>query len=409
MKISNGVKILSVFFFSLFVLLFAQTILAADLNLSPSSGTYHVGDTIKVRIVLSTPTQSANAVSGTLSFSKNLLTLNSISKSGSLISLWAVEPSYSNSAGTANMEGVILNGYMGSNGTILTLSFTAKAEGSANLKFTSSSVLANDGAGTSILSNTGQANFSIEKAVEKIATTPKIGPEKPATVTTTPAMAEPVVVKVLTPQFTDYSKDITEGDFIVVKGLADSSVDIIITSDSALTSSDKILHDTVTVKSNDKGTFAYVSDRTSAGVYMITAQARNKDGVESEKNLPIKISVLSPSSSSSITQNLSNTFSTIIPIIALVVLCVLLLLWAWYKILNYRESLRKKFIGSQAVVSKSFDILDEDVKEEIKIFKKIKMLQPLTTEERTYINQFKKDLDAAERTILDEMSHIKKI
>ncbi len=397
-----------IFLFSIFILFFAQTSFAAELKLSPSSGSYRVGDKINVKIVLSSSGQSANAVSGTLSFSKNVLTMNSISKTGSLVSLWAVEPSYSNTAGTANMEGVILNGYFGSSGTILTLSFRAKAIGDANIKFTSSSVLANDGEGTSIITGTGQANFSIDKAVEKVAPAPKIGPE-PAPATPIVPVVTSVVVKVLTPVFTDYSKDLKEGEFIVVKGLADSSVDVNIISDSVFSSTDKIAHDTVTIKSNDKGAFAYVSDRTTAGIYMITAQAKNKDGVESDKSLPIKINVLSSEESTSLFSRITNTFSLIIPITALIILLILLLLWSWYKVLHYRESMQKKFTSSQAVVNKSFNILDEDVKEEIKIFKKIKALEPLTIEERTYINQFKKDLEGAERTILDEMSHIRKI
>ena len=70
----------------LFILFFsAQNVFAADLNLSPSSGTYKVGDTITVKILLSTGGESANAVSGSLKFSQDILSLNSVSKSGSLI------------------------------------------------------------------------------------------------------------------------------------------------------------------------------------------------------------------------------------------------------------------------------------------------------------------------------------
>src|SRR5665811_823074 len=162
---------LFLFFFSFLLVFFAHTAIAANLNLSPSSGSYKVGDTINVRVVLSSPTQSANAISTTIDFPRVLLTLNSISKIGSRISLWAVEPSFSNGNGTATMEGVILNGYTGSNGTIATLSFKAKAAGNANIKFTTSSVLANDGQGTEIISGTGQANFTITQAETKTTVT----------------------------------------------------------------------------------------------------------------------------------------------------------------------------------------------------------------------------------------------
>ena len=385
-----------IFYFSfVFLLFFSHTALAASLNLSPSSGSYNVGDIINVRIVLSSSDQSANAVSGALSFSKDLLTLTSLSKSNSLVSLWATEPSYSNTSGTINAEGVILNGFTGSNGTILTLSFKVKAVGTANIEFTSSSVLANDGQGTNILTGMGQASFNLSPASVKPVK------EVPA-----PTLApESIVVKVLTPIFTDYSKDTKEGEFFVVKGFAEPVTDILITSDGVVASTDEIVHESKTLKSDDSGVFVYVSERATSSMYMITAQARNKDGVLSEKTLPIKISVSSLSvSKTSVPVNIMNTLSITIPIIGLIILLILLMIWGWYRILHYREQMRKKLMDTRNLVSKSFDILDEDVREEVKIFKKIKALQSLTPDERLFINQFKKDIEAAEKIILDKVS-----
>jgi len=390
--------IFSLFFVSL--LFFTHTAFAAELNLSPSSGSYNVGDTINVRVVLSSPAQSANAISGTLDFPRALLTLNSISKSNSIISLWAVEPTYSNANGTANMEGVILNGYQGSNGTILTLSFKAKATGNANLKFTASSILANDGQGTNISTGTGQASFNISKTVEKV--TPVV---KPAPEPISPPAVTPTIVTVLTPMFTDYSTNARAGDFLVVKGSADPLNDILITSEGIITSANRVIHESKTVQSDNAGVFTYVSDKAINGLYTITAQARNQNGVFSDKSLPITISVVSPiaTSNNSVPTNIINSFSIIIPIIGLIILLILLMIWGWHHILHYREQMHKKLMETRAIVSKSFGILDEDVKDEIKIFKKIKALQSLTSEERLFINQFKKDIEAAERAILNEV------
>jgi hypothetical protein len=389
-----------IFYFSfVFLLFFAHTTFAASLNLSPSSGSYNVGDIIKVRVVLASPAQSVNAVSGSLTFSKDLLTLTSLSKTNSLVSLWATEPSYSNISGTVNMEGVILNGFTGSNGTILTLSFKAKATGNANIKFTSSSVLANNGQGTDILTGTGQASFNISPAKVKEAPA-----SVPATVATPTPAPEPIVVKVLTPIFTDYSKDTKESEFFVVKGFAEPITDILIISDGVVASTNEIVHKSETIKSDDNGVFVYVSGRAQGGMYMITAQARNKDSVLSEKTLPIKISVLSLSAvKTSVPTNIVNTLSLVIPIIGLLILLILLMIWGWHHILNYREYMRKKLMETRNIVSKSFDILGEDVKEEVKIFKKIKALESLTPDERLFINQFKKDIEAAEKTILDKV------
>jgi hypothetical protein len=209
------------------------------------------------------------------------------------------------------------------------------------------------------------------------------------------------------PTFTEYSENIREKDFIVIKGLADPNIDIVVSTRAVITSTGEILVQETTIKSDAKGLFAYVSDRAGAGVYNITAYSRAKNGFESDKTPAIVINVL-PKSLPILT-TIINTFSLLIPLLALILLVIIMAIWGWYKVLHYREILRKKLAKTEAITSKSFGILDEDIKEEIRIFKKIKALQPLTTEERTYVNQLKKDLEGAERTILEEMSEIKRI
>lgn len=153
-------------FFFLFFLITSNQVLAATVNFSPSSSTYHVGDTIRIKVVVSSDS-SINAVSNNISFSNDLLSLTSLSKSSSIVSLWAQEPSFSNTTGTVSLEGVILNGYNGSSGHIITLIFKAKSVGIATLKFSDVSILANDGNGTDLFSgalSTGTIN--IEKAIK---------------------------------------------------------------------------------------------------------------------------------------------------------------------------------------------------------------------------------------------------
>ena len=94
------------------------------------------------------------------------------------------EPSYSNSAGTVNFEGIVLNpGYTGSQGKILTITFKVKGGGNAPLIISSGSVLANDGQGTNILTSAGRANFTLE--------IPTTGPTPPESVTPTASAGFP--------------------------------------------------------------------------------------------------------------------------------------------------------------------------------------------------------------------------
>lgn len=116
-----------------------------------------------------------NAASGVISFPQDKLEVTSLSKSGSIFSLWVQEPSFSNSAGIINFEGIVLNpGFTGAAGKITTISFKVKAAGPALLNFSSGSVLANDGKGTNILTSLGNAQFSLGGAVPSVpeATTP---------------------------------------------------------------------------------------------------------------------------------------------------------------------------------------------------------------------------------------------
>lgn len=144
---------------------FPSSVLAADLRIITNKTNVAVGEMISVRIVVSSPEQSANALSGVLNFDEERLQVTSLSKASSVVNLWVTEPEFSNLHGQVSFEGAILNpGFVGGAGTVLTVNFKAKASGSANLSFINGQVLANDGAGTSILKKLGQTTLIINKA-----------------------------------------------------------------------------------------------------------------------------------------------------------------------------------------------------------------------------------------------------
>lgn len=174
----------------------AQTAQAATIFFSPSSGTYAVGQTFNVSVVVSSKDQAMNAISTDVHFPSALLDTVSFSKSGSILSLWSQQPSAA--GGSVHIEGIVLNpGYTGSSGRILTIEFKAKAQGTADLSFGSSSVLANDGQGTEIYSGGGTAHFQIGPAAA--ATTPTPTP----TPTITPT--GPVAVAINSDTYPDQS------------------------------------------------------------------------------------------------------------------------------------------------------------------------------------------------------------
>lgn len=150
------------FLYSIFYILNPTPVHAATLYFSPSSGSQAVGAAFSVSVYVSSADQAINAASGIISFPSDKLEVASLSKTGSIFTLWVQEPSFSNSAGTINFEGIVLNpGFTGSAGKIISISFKTKASGSAALSFSSGSILANDGKGTNILGGLGGANFTI--------------------------------------------------------------------------------------------------------------------------------------------------------------------------------------------------------------------------------------------------------
>lgn len=290
----------NVFFGILFVAFFvlASRADAATLTLSPSSATTSVGKSVKVRVVVGSDGASVNGVSGMLSYTPATLTLSSISKSGSILNLWATEPKFSNTAGTASFEGVSLSGFSGSDKTVVTLTFVGKAEGTGSIKVTpSSEVLANDGKGTNLLTSEGSATITVGKAT---AGTPSS--ETPAsTETPTEEAPEPSTSGISIPQITEYQSHTTEGQFLVIKGRADPHAIISIyisnisdrTTEGAQPDITNLKTTTATALANASGKFVFVSNEpVAAGTYIVTAQEKTTTGAQSDLSNPVQIKVL---------------------------------------------------------------------------------------------------------------------
>lgn len=136
---------------------------AATLELWSERATVRAGETVVVRLLVESD-QPLNAVEGLVSFPADLLSVTSISKTGSVVALWVEEPSYSNAQGTVSFSGGVPNpGYMGDFRRVINIEFRAKAAGSATIAIQNASVLANDGAGTNILTQRTPATLTISE------------------------------------------------------------------------------------------------------------------------------------------------------------------------------------------------------------------------------------------------------
>jgi len=172
----------------LIALFFPLLIKAADasLFLSPSTGTYKVGSTFTVQVKVNSGGQEINAVDGILNFDPHKLQVSSISKSGSILSLWTTNPNFSNSTGIITFGGGIPQKFNGNSGILITVNFEAKTVGVSRVDFSSGSVLAADYEGTNILTIMESGSYGIQaEIVNPIYIPPKNTPEAPIIASTT--------------------------------------------------------------------------------------------------------------------------------------------------------------------------------------------------------------------------------
>lgn len=152
----------------------------ASLYLTPSTGTYVIGSSFRVSVMVNSGGQPINAAEGVISYDTNLLDAVSVSK-GNVFMFWTAEPSIG--GGNVRFGGGSPSPYTGAAGHVITVTFKAKKAGDAQVRFTSGAVLANDGKGTNILASMGSGSYKVSPHVEapKQSDTPSVSrePEKP--------------------------------------------------------------------------------------------------------------------------------------------------------------------------------------------------------------------------------------
>lgn len=165
-KIKNFIKntyfLAFVFIFSSFFLSFPNFSSAASLNIVPETGIYTAGSVFSVRVGINTQGKSILAAEGLIKFNPQELSVVSIDKSGSIFNMWAVEPIFSNTAGTINFAGGKIGGYTGSSGTAITVTFRTRGAGIAKVSFSEGLITEDGPSGTNILSGMTGGTFTVQ-------------------------------------------------------------------------------------------------------------------------------------------------------------------------------------------------------------------------------------------------------
>lgn len=383
-------------FLSLFVY---SSVHAATLSLSPSSGSYNVGDTINVRLYVSSPSESINAVSSAVVFSNDTLALSSISKSGSIINYWADGPSFVNSSGQAKLDGVAFSGFSGSSGTVVTFNFKAVAEGTAYVRFSNSSVLANDGAGTNVLTGSTNASFSISKAqVQNTVQNPIISNIVKKPEAQIPTLQNSIKIE----EIRSISNEKGRVSFLIIppRPAVNNAYDIQIDSEE-------------TFSYVDEGYRIYQTNVLTEGNHTITVNAKDQkgnkmSGVAEFTVLPLGVSQTEFALNKGFGQQFSNSPDVFTKhMFTILGVLVLILILGFVKIHIAKKALNKKITDAKKVVSKTFNLLEEDEDEENKLIRKLKSRKSLSEDDEATIDQFSKDLGEAEKVITETLNDIK--
>ncbi len=239
-------------------LFFAQSVDAATLRVSPSTGVYTAGKTFTVSVLLNTEGKSVNAADGQLSYNPRELQVVSVSRASSIFNLWTEEPTFSSGAGTITFGGGSPSGYKGTNGTIVAVTFKALGAGTPKVNFVSGSALAADGMGTNVLTSMNGGTFTIAAASESPA------PEYIPPANTPQA---PVVTSVSHP---DQSTWYREKNAVLAWGLPDdvTAVRMLLDEDEG-TVPTKVYEERITEKTIDD---------LEEGISYFHIQFKNKDG-----------------------------------------------------------------------------------------------------------------------------------
>ncbi len=379
-----------------------QITLAADLRVVTDHSTYEVGDTIVANIILSSASQSANAVSGILNFPTDYLQVNSLSKIGSVINLWVQEPAFSNTSGRVSFEGAILNpGFTGGSGRVLTVSFRARQAGKVNLSFSTGSILANDGEGTSILRTLGRTSFTIQPVTkEKKKESP--APTKPETKKAEPVIAPTLIVdespalevrELKTPERNNRTS------FIIIGGSRNSVIDRY-----------EIQLDDGSVLILPWGSSpVYNTPALEQGGHLIIVTAIDREGNQTERQLTFTIS---PALSGHLLfrwgNSLLTVMSVLVPLAILLAILILVLSSTKQNVTLLKRRLRKEVAEAEAGLHKAFDLIREDLQDQVRLLNKAKTKRKLSAAETKLLKTLKNDLTQAEKFIKKEIDDIDK-
>ena len=137
------------------------------------------------------------------------------------------------------------------------------------------------------------------------------------------------------------------------------------------------------------------------------AMAINAQGAQSAPTEKLNITVLQPTIFRVGTLAVS-LLIVAIPLAVLMFALIFILLYGWNKLSHLKKRLRKETREAEAILHKKFDLLKENMRQQIKTLEKTRAMRQLTEEEEKIIKQLGQHLDDTEVVIEKEIKDIER-
>lgn len=205
------------------------------------------------------------------------------------------------------------------------------------------------------------------------------------------------------PTITDYPHELQSGKALIVKGSTYPGAQVVIWLQKG-----KDDPQSQTVQSDNNGDFTFVAgEKLQDGIYHLWAEVIDGRGARSGPTEKLTIAIEQPAVLKACSSAVS-FLAVIIPLVALILLLISLLWFGWYRFSLMRRGVKKEVGEAERALHKAFDLLKEEVRDQIELLEKVKTKRKLTEEEKKIVRQLRKYLDNAEKFIRKEIEDIGK-
>ena len=199
------------------------------------------------------------------------------------------------------------------------------------------------------------------------------------------AVGEFEILPIKPPSITEYSKELQSGEPLIIRGSTYSNSQV-----NLWLQREKDEPKSFIVQSNQDGKFTFTADeKLNDGVYKIWAEVIDARGAKSLPGEKMTIAVVKPAIIR-IGTWATSLLVIIVPLIALILTLLFVVWYGWHKFTLFRKRLQKEIHEAESALHKSFDLLKENIREQVKMLEKTKTKRQLTEEEEKIVKQLKK-------------------